>query len=228
VLTNRLRDRETVAPLQQRETNPIVATTESRDFQGELPFQISEEAALASASHDYVDEDGLLEVSDIPIELQEPLANRDITDLLALLKGDRLVGFMELSAEKLIPKGIKKFRVPKTKVYSALNLEGLIAKYHELAISDDTSHELVDELEILDALIVAMEHEAQWSRINTRRFHLINKKHSIGLPPNEVEELNTLDKLAEKRMYTVQELPFAELATLKFYARRLDIEQGHA
>jgi hypothetical protein len=84
---------------------------------------------------------------------------------------------------------------------------------------------LADELRLLDALIVSIENEEQWARINTRRFHLINKKHSIGLRSEELQELNALDALAEKQMHAVQQLPFVELAMLKTYARRLGFEE---
>jgi len=166
-----------------------------------------------------------LEIPDIPIELQESLADRDVRDLLALIRDGKLVSFIDPSVENLIPKGIKIIRVPRTKIYGALSLDRLIATYHDLAASDEVSPDLDDELRLLDALIVAMEHEAQWSRINTRRFHLINKKHSLGLQGDEEEELDALDQLAERLMYAVQDLPFAELAMLKTYARRLGFEE---
>jgi hypothetical protein len=221
------RTREVYAPLKQDRTNVIDTQVASTGAQGDLPF--GQLQGLRPETDSKLGEvlETTLEIPDIPVELQEPLADRDIRDLLALIKESRLIGFIEASVEKLIPKGIKKIRVPKTRLYAALNLENLIAAYHDLAVSDDVSYELADELNLLDVLIVAMEHEAQWSRINTRRFHLINKKHSIGLQTDEIEELNALDQLAHKQMYAVQKLPFAELATLKFFARRLDLEEGH-
>jgi len=213
------------APHKQGRTNMIVTSVTSQGLQGELPLEISEDSDARTARIEKDIAQTTLEVPDIPIELQEPLADRDIRDLLALIKSGRLVGFIEPSVQNLLPKGVNKIRVPRTRIYAGLDLENLIAEYHKLAISDLVSRDLADELQLLDGLIVAMEHEAQWSRINTRRFHLINKKHSIGLKHDEKEELDALDQLAQKQMYAVQNLPFAELAMLKVYARRLGFEE---
>jgi len=217
---------EIYAPLKQERANFIATQVVSTSPQGDLPFGMPHGLRPESGTKLGDIEETTLDIPDIPVELQEPLADRDIRDLLALIKDSRLIGFIEASAEKLIPKGIKTIRVPKTKLYAALNLENLIATYHDRAASDKVSHELAEELNLLDVLVVAMEHEAQWSRINTRRFHLINKKHSIGLQTDEIEELNALDHLAQKQMYAVQKLPFTELAMLKFFARRLGFEES--
>ncbi len=197
----------------------------AHDLQGALPFETSD-SLLAKTVRDYEERPELiLEIPDIPIELQEPLANRDIRDLIALFKGGRLVGFLDVVVDELIPRNIEKIRVPRRNTYAALNLENLIAAYHDLAVTDLITRDLADELRLLDALIASIENEEQWARINTRRFHLINKKHSIGLQSEEVEELDALDALAEKQMHAVQQLPFAELAMLKTYARRLGFEE---
>lgn len=212
---------ETFSQVNSGPTDMIVAPAGSHALQGELPFDVAEAVSSKTVQ---VEEDvleNIIEVPDIPIELQEPLLGRDIRDLLAIIKGDKLVSFVDASLKHLITGAVKKILVPKERIYANLNLDLLIAKYHDLAVSEEGSEEGDGELLLLDCLIGAMEHEAQWSRINTRRFHLINKKHSIGLRTEEQRELDILDQLAEKQMYAVQDLPFSELAMLKTYSRRL-------
>jgi hypothetical protein len=203
----------------------VFASAGSHVLQGDLPFDVSETPMSKTVRDEEDLVEPALEIPDIPIELQEPLANRDIRDLFAVIKADKLVSFLDSSVKSRTPKGVRKIRVPNTRIYAALNLDRLIEKYHGLAVSEELTQDADDELRLLDSLIGAMEHEAQWSRINTRRFHLINKKHSIGLQGDEEKELDTLDKLAERQMYMVQDLPFAELAMLKTYARRLGFEE---
>jgi hypothetical protein len=193
--------------------------------QVELPFEISEAASVNSNQIDRGPTEGILEVSDLPIELHETLAGRDIRGLLALIKADRLVGFIEPTVGNLLPREVKRIHVPNTEMYKNLNLEDLITGFHELAASDDDHVRKGDsEFVLLDLLIAAIEHESQWARINVRRFHLINKKHVIGLHEQESEELRILDQLAQRQMYAAQPLPFAELATLRTFARRLGFE----
>ena len=216
---------ESLSRFDHEPINTVLAPFGSHVFQGELPFDVSESLISKTVRNDEDLVDAVLEIPDVPIELQEPLANRDIRDLFAVIKADKLVSFLDSSVKNPIPRGVKKIRVPNTRIYAALDLDRLIEKYHDLAISEELSQELDDELRLLDSLIGAMEHEAQWSRINTRRFHLINKKHSMGLQGDEEKELDALDQLAEKQMYAVQDLPFAELAMLKTYARRLGFEE---
>lgn len=169
-----------------------------------------------------------LEVPNTPIELQEPLAERDIRGLIALLRAGKLVAFLEPSASDLIPRGIERIRVPNKRVYRSLRSEDLLSEYHRLAVSEkvDQSPERSNELRLLDALLVSLENEAQWSRINGRRFHLINKKHAVGLTSEELDELDTLQCLAQKQMYTDLKLPFGELAMLESYARNLGFQEN--
>lgn len=217
---------DTFSPFDHEPINTDLTPAGTQVFQGELPFDDVSEALVSKTARNDADlVEPVLEIPDIPIELQEPLINRDIRDLFAIIRADKLVSFLDSSVKSPIPRGVKKIRIPKTRIYAALNLDRLIQKYHDIAVTEELSQELNDELRLLDSLIEAMEHEAQWSRINTRRFHLINKKHSIGLQGDEEKELDTLDKLAERQMYAVQDLPFAELAMLKTYARRLGFEE---
>lgn len=196
-------------------------------FEGALPLAsiTTPPNWTARFEHDVVED--VLEIPDIPIELQEPVANRDVRDLIAIIKRDTLISFVDPSLRESVPKGFRDIRVPRKRLYSALNLEQLIQQYHELASFVDLPSERIDELRLLDALIGALEREAQWSRINTRRFHLINKKHSLGLSAEEIDELYVLDQLAEKQMYKVQSLPFDELAMLKTYTHRLGFDEDH-
>jgi len=216
---------DTFSPFHHEQTNTNLRSAGTHIFQGELPFDDVSEALVSKTVRTDADLlEPVLEIPDIPIELQEPLTNRDIRDLFAVIKADKLVSFLDSSVKNPIPRGVKKIRVPKTRIYADLNLDRLIQKYHDIAVSEELTQELDEELRLLDSLIGAMEHEAQWSRINIRRFHLINKKHSMGLRGDEEKELDTLDQLAERQMYMVQDLPFAELAMLKTYARRLGFE----
>lgn len=170
----------------------------------------------------------ILEVPKVPIELQEPLAGRDIRGLIALLRAGRLVAFLDPLASYLIPKGIEKIPVPTKKSYESLKSEDVQSEYHRLVVSETANHsqELSNEFQLLDALLVSLENEAQWSRINRRRFHLISKKYVTGLAPQESEELDALQSLAQKQMYTALELPFAELAMLEEYARNLGFQEN--
>ena len=221
-----LRLKDTFSPFDHEPINTDLTPASTQISQGELPFDDVSEALVSKTARNDADlVEPVLEIPNIPIELQEQLINRDVRDLFAIIKADKLVSFLDSSVKSPIPRGVKKIRIPKTRLYAALNLERLIQKYHDIAVIEELSQELGNELRLLDSLIEAMEHEAQWSRINTRRFHLINKKHSIGLQGDEEKELDTLDQLAERQMYAVQELPFAELAMLKTYARRLGFEE---
>jgi hypothetical protein len=172
--------------------------------------------------------DHILEFSDTPIELQEPVAQRDIRGLLALFKNGRLITFVEPAARSLLPPGIEAIEVPTKKIYGSVSLENLMSEYHGLVVSDsaDSSAQVSSELRLLDALLVSLENEAQWSRINKRRFHLITKKHSTGLEQTELDELDQLQRLADKQAESAHELPFAELAMLKDYARKLGFNES--
>ena len=169
----------------------------------------------------------ILDVPNIPIELQEPIAGRDVRGLIALLRAGKLVAFLEPSASDLIPRGIEKIRVPSKRVYGSLRSEDLLSEFHGLAVSESVnqSTESANELRLLDVLLASLENEGQWSRVNRRRFHLINKKYAMGLTPEEVDELDTLQRLTEKQMYTAVKIPFTELAMLESYARSLGFHE---
>ena len=162
----------------------------------------------------------IIDVPKIPIELQEPIDGRDIRGLTALLRHGRIVAFVEDVAGQLVGENIEKIEVPKKKVFANLALDTLMPEYHRLCLTENlsASAHVKTELRLMDGLLVALENDAQWSRINTRRFHLITKKHTLGLSPVENEEFEKLDALAERRMYSALELPFAELAMLEVYA----------
>jgi hypothetical protein len=165
----------------------------------------------------------LLKLPNVPIELHEPVAQRDVRRLLALFRDSKLITFVEPETGTLVPATIEKIQVPGKKVYRSLNIEELVSEYHSIleSHSSNLSEEVATELRLLDALLSSLENEAQWSRINNRRFHLITKKHSLGLTPLETEELNELQALADKQADSAQNLPFVELAMLKDYARKL-------
>ena len=169
----------------------------------------------------------MLEIPNIPVELQEPLAQRDICGLIAVLKAGRLVAFVEPAATHLIPKGLDKIQVPTKRLFRRLIVEDLLSEYYRLAMYEDIdqSAEHSDELRFLDALLISLENEAQWSRINRRRFHLITKKHAGDLTVVEESELGKLQELADKRMHAALELPFNELAILETYASSLAISE---
>jgi hypothetical protein len=207
--------------------NPLALQPESRPVQEETPLHLPHGMLAETVSVRTQHEDVILEIPDIPIELQEPVAGRNIRGLVALMRGGRLVSFFEPSVSNMIPRGIEKAEVPNKKVYNLLRLEDLIAEYHSLAVSDalEQAPNIVAELRLLDALIISLENEAQWSRISARRFHLINKKHSIGLEPEDVDEFDMLQRLAQKRMHAVQKLPFGELAMLESYMRRMGFDK---
>jgi len=177
------------------------------------------EDVISKAVPDIEQQHGILEIPDTPIELQEPVAQRDVRQLVALLKDGRLLTFIEPATKDLIPRGIETIQVPDREVYRMLNLEDLMSEYHNLVAGESVAHTV--ELRLLDALIVALENEAQWSRINKRRFHLITKKHSIGLDAVENDELNELQRLADMHADSAQPLPFPELAMLRDYAHKL-------
>jgi len=63
---------------------------------------------LTTRSHEV----NILDIPNIPIELQEPIAGRDVRGLIALLRVGKLVAFLESSASDLVPRGIEKIRVP--------------------------------------------------------------------------------------------------------------------
>ncbi len=177
------------------------------------------EGVLSKAVPDIEQQDGILEIPDTPIELQEPVAQRDVRQLVALLRDGRLLTFIEPETKDLIPRGIEMIQVPDREVYRMLNLESLMSEYHNLVAGESVAR--TAELRLLDALIVSLENEAQWSRINKRRFHLITKKHSIGLNTVENDELEELQRLADMHADAAQPLPFPELAMLRDYARKL-------
>lgn len=177
------------------------------------------EGVLSKPVPDIEQQDGILEIPDTPLELQEPVAQRDVRQLVALLKDGRLIAFIEPATKDLIPKGIETIQVPDREVYRVLNLQELISEYHNLVAGESVVR--TAELRLLDALIVSLENEAQWSRINKRRFHLITKKHSLGLDSVENDELEELQRLADMHADSAQPLPFPELAMLRDYARKL-------
>jgi hypothetical protein len=172
----------------------------------------------------------VFEVPKIPIELQEPIVGRDIRGLIALLRGGKVVAFVEEVAGQLVDEDVEKIEIPKKKVFARLEAAGLIAEYHALSSIENLqdNSQLLKEFHLIDALLVAVENDEQWSRINTRRFHLITKKYTLGLSPNEDSELEKLDELAERQMYSALELPFAELAMLEAYAASVGLRQTAA
>lgn len=169
-----------------------------------------------------------LDIPNIPIEVQEPLAGRDIRDLIALMRGGRLVAFLDPIADELVGKDIEKVRVPKKKLYASIDSERLLPEYHRLSLSLEhgSSEAVSEEVRLLDALLSSLENEAQWSRINKRRFHLITKRHTRGLSANEETELATLQDLTDKQMYGALGLPFRSLAMLESYVRSLEIQDS--
>jgi hypothetical protein len=202
------------------EANDVAATPEISPLDGNTSGAFVE--ALLPNTLVEVEEaaEDILKLSDVSIELQEPVAQRDVRGLLALLKGDKLITFVEPDTGSIVARMFEKIEVPDKEVYRSLNVEDLMTEYHAL-IRSHSPDEVATELRLLDALLVSLENEAQWSRINKRRFHLITKKHSIGLTETEVTELEELQSIAERQADLVQGLPFAELAMLKDYARRL-------
>ena len=170
------------------------------------------------------DEEDLLKIPTRPIELEEPLSGRDVHGLVAVLKQGRLVTFIETGALNLIPKDVEAIPVPDRKVFRGLSLEDLMSEYHDLVTA--RSDAKLRELRLLDALIISLENEAQWSRINKRRFHLITKKHSLGLDPAEDDEFSQLQRLADMHADAVQPIPFSNLAMLRDYARKLGFDEG--
>jgi len=182
------------------------------------------EGALPKAILDIEKEDNILELPDTPIELQEPVAQRDVRRLIALLKDGRLLTFIDPAMNDLIPRDIDRIQVPDLEIYRSLNLEELMSEYHNLIAEESVPR--FAELRLLDALIVSLENEAQWSRINKRRFHLITKKHSLGLDSAESDELEQLQHLADMHADSAQPLPFTELAMLKDFARKLGFVEG--
>ncbi|HEU4343214.1 MAG TPA: hypothetical protein VFU31_16805 [Candidatus Binatia bacterium] len=201
---------ESAAPITEITPFPVVPKRASLDTVEDVLIETIPETAQR---------DGILEIPDTPIELQEPVAQRDVRGLLALLRNRRLLTFVEPETRNLIHSGIEAIEVPDRKVYRALNLADLMSEYHDLVAGQPTAR--ATELRLLDALIVSLENEAQWSRINKRRFHLITKKHSIGLESQENDELQELQRLADMHAESVLPLPFPELAMLKDYARKL-------
>jgi len=174
---------------------------------------------VSKALPDVESKQSVLEIPITPIELHEPVARRNVSGLIAVLKDGRLLTFVEPATIDLIPKDVEKIRVPDKKIFHSLNLDELMSEYHDLAVAQSTAYSI--ELRLLDALIVSLENEAQWSRINKRRFHLITKKHSVGLDAAQNDELEELQRLADKHAGSVQPIPFSELAMLEEYARKL-------
>jgi hypothetical protein len=172
----------------------------------------------------------LFDVPKIPIELQEPIVGRDIRGLIALLRRGKIVAFVEEVAGQLVSEDVEKIEIPNKKVFAKLDLAGLIAEYHALS-SIENLHEnaqRLKEFRLIDALLVAVENDEQWSRINARRFHLITKKYTLSLSSDENSELERLDQLAERQMYSALELPFAELAMVEAYAASVGLTQTAA
>jgi hypothetical protein len=169
-------------------------------------------------------------VPEIPIELQEPIVGRDVRGLIALLRRGRLVGFVEELVGELLGNDLEKIHVPTKKSYRNLSLDQLIAEYHALSVNEDSQHDsdVSRELRLIDALLTAIENDEQWTRINRRRFHLINKEYSLGLSRDEAAELERLDELARQRMYMGLQLPFAELAMLEAYAASVGLPPATA
>lgn len=174
---------------------------------------------VSKALPDVESKQSVLEIPNTPIELQEPVSKRNVSGLIAVLKDGRLLTFVEPATLDLIPKDVEKIPVPDKKIFHSLNLDELMSKYHDLAIAQSAPYSV--ELRLLDALIVSLENEAQWSRINKRRFHLITKKHSVGLDAAQNDELEELQRLADKHADSVQAIPFPDLAMLQEYARKL-------
>lgn len=167
-----------------------------------------------------------LDIPDIPIEVQEPLAGRDIRELIALMREGRLVAFIDPMADELVGKNVEKIRVPKKKLYASINTERLLPEYHRLSVTLERgrSDAVSAEVRLLDALLSSLENEAQWSRINRRRFHLITKRYSTGLSADEEAELTALQDITAKQMYGALQLPFRSLAMLETYVRNLEIQ----
>jgi hypothetical protein len=179
---------------------------------------------VSKAAPDIESKQSILEIPNTPIELQEPVAQRNVSGLIAVLKDGRLLTFVEPATLDLIPKDVDTIPIPDKRVFHSLNLDNLMSEYHDLAVAQSTAHAV--ELRLLDALIVSLENEAQWSRINKRRFHLITKRHSVGLDSAQNDELEELQRLADKHADSVQAIPFSELAMLQEYARKLGFLEG--
>jgi len=169
-----------------------------------------------------------IQVPDDPIELRESLTGRDVRNHIALLRAGKLVAFVPVDAEEVVPGGIHQIRVPNKRLYAFLTFDDLLKGYHSLAFRPEIDKskplEIKSELELIDALLASLENEEQWTRINKRRFHLINKKQAQGLNPEEALELSELQHVAQKRMYAAGGLPFAELARLEDYVRKLGFQ----
>ena len=105
------------------------------------------------------------------------IVGRDIRGLIALLRRGKIVAFVEEVAGQLVSEDVEKIEIPNKKVFAKLDLAGLIAEYHALS-SIENLHEnaqRLKEFRLIDALLVAVENDEQWSRINARRFHLITR-----------------------------------------------------
>jgi hypothetical protein len=169
-----------------------------------------------------------IQVPDDPIELRESLIGRDVRNQIALLRAGKVVAFVPLEAKEVISGGIHQIPVPNKRLYASLRFDDLLKEYHSLASEPEIEKvkplEIKSEIELIDALLASLENEEQWTRINKRRFHLINKKQAQGLNPDEDLELSELQKVAQKRMYAAGGLPFAELARLEDYVRKLGFQ----
>lgn len=187
-------------------------------------------AAANTSLSEMEKEEAVIQVPKLPIELQEPIAGRNIRGLVALLRGGKLVAFLEKLAGKLVGDDVEKIDVPRKKVFARLDVNALMTAYHELSVVENLVEpsDVKMELRLMNALLVAMENEEQWSRINLRRFHLITKDCSLGLTEQETVELQQLENLAEQQMYLGAELPFAELAMLETYAASLRLDRSAA
>jgi hypothetical protein len=134
-------------------TNTILA--ESETVTSVSAFSIEKESS------------GIIEVPKTPIELQEPIVGSDIRGLIALLRAGRVVAFVEEVAGRLVGQDIEKIEVPKKKVFAELALDSLMAEYHTLSLRENLNTAAFTELRLIDALLVALENDEQWSRINT-------------------------------------------------------------
>lgn len=163
-------------------------------------------------------------------EILEPLQGYDLRQWIALLSKGKLVKLLPSVPESLLPE-LEYIEIPGRDIYADLSYSSLSKGYRAIASvyrsGDPLPINVWKELRLIDALLGAIEIQERWSNLNNRRFHLISKKHTQGLRPEEEQELNQLQELASQRMDAAAPLPFATLARLEDFARKagLDLEE---
>jgi hypothetical protein len=160
----------------------------------------------------------------------ESLAGTDVRQSIALLSKGKLVKVLPRVPESLLPE-LEYIEIPNRDMYAALSYSSLYSGYQRIASGyrpgDPLPVDKWTELRLIDALLSALEIEERWAALNNRRFHLINKKHTQGLGPEEQQELDQLQDLASQRMDAIAPLPFATLIRVEEFARKagLTLEQ---